>query len=223
MLFLGQLVDHLMLRGSFSKPREDIPAEEAEYTDYTPWYVRPDGIRHTTAYDYDKPSGHAQGDFFTEESKRRVRYEMATSPEDSEELIHWILKPSQPPCMHRFQRHQDIKLTSIGVLKWPGNLPPDDSSKAKWQTFWNEASAGLQAWLEGAPSSGELTAEIYGTLGKRTERRKAIVGEFLLGEKTGPVGYYWLKEKVHQEGATAWSLFESRDAAQRDSNEAYRL
>ena len=209
-LFLCQLVDHLMLRASFSKLGEDTAPEESEYTDFTAWYLRPDGVPYATGHDYDETPGDARGDAFVEECKRCVRHAMRSAPGDAEELMEGILKPSQPPCMHRFQRYQDIKLASIGALKWRGQLPPDDGSRARWRGFWDEAEAALRAWLEGAPSKGKLAIRAHGALGEPTERRRAIVGEFLLGEKTATAGYYWLREKVHVEGATACSVLRDR-------------
>lgn len=206
-LFLCQLVDHLVLRASFSVLGEGIARTEAEYADYTAWYTRPDGLRYATGRDHDAPSDDVQDDAFVAECVRRVRREIRLAPADAQELIEGILRPSQPPCMHRFQRYQDIKLASIGALAWRGNLPPDDLSKAEWKAFWAEAEAGLRAWLDGAPPSGEVANELHRALGKPTERRKAVVRDFSLAEKTETAGYHWLKEKAHKEGAAAGAVF----------------
>lgn len=196
-LFLCQLIDHL-LNISLAKMGRDVMPEEAAHADFTPWYFRPDGARYGTG----------NREVLVEEYTQRVRQEMMSAPGDAEELIRNILAPDQPPCMHRFSRHLDIQLASIGALKWRGNLPPDDVPKEKWLAFLDESKAALQAWLEDAPASGDLAIKVHEALGKATERGKAMVRDFLLAESRGsPGGWDWLEEKARKEGTKARFIF----------------
>lgn len=198
-LFLCQLVDHLVLRTSFSKMGED-DMEEGHYTDYSPWYMRPDGPRYTmSAGDNDTP------DVYVDLCKQHIRNAMSHSPEDAGELIANLVKPSQPPCMHRFSRYQDIKLTSIGALKWREQLPPSDLSRKKWETFWKGyegAEASLRKWLDDVPAGGKLDMRLYGALGTATDRKRAIVRDFFLHTPASRSAYAWLGEYTLEHGLT---------------------
>jgi len=229
-LFLCQLVDHLVLRTTFAVLTEGPAPESAGYADFSPWYLRPDGLRygipitgdawlgegetsrHDTADDalpalcpgsvQAWPFGIPGDEDFVEESKAAVREELADHPEDAEELIEGVLRPSQPPGMHRFGHYQDIKLSSIGALKWRGALPADDESGTRWRGFWNAAEAGLQAWMEGSPPAGDIAAGIHEALGDATEQRRAVVRDFLLQPPPGSGCFEWLLRQAHQDGAT---------------------
>jgi hypothetical protein len=76
---------------------------------------------------------------FVAERKQRVHHETKSAVTDTEELIAGLLQESQPPCMHRFSRYQDIKLASIGALRWRGNLPPDDEAPKDAAATWFDA------------------------------------------------------------------------------------
>jgi hypothetical protein len=191
-LFLERLVGDL-LDISLSMLGSEVPAERGEYADFAPWYARADGAFY----------GSAERADFVERCRQRVRREMGAAPEDAEELMEGILGPSQPPCMHRYLRCQDIKLASIGALKWRGDLPPDDGSKHEWESFWDEAKAALRAWLDGALAEGQLARGLHQTLGEPTERRKAIVREFLLKRPPSAASWEWLEERPQRDGTTA--------------------
>lgn len=103
-------MNHLMNTG-LAKMGESTESENLEYADFTRWW--PDFVWYTAE---DKVA-------FIEECKQRVYDEMVESPKDAEELLSGILKYSQPPCMYRFTRYQDIKISSIGALKC-ANAPP---------------------------------------------------------------------------------------------------
>ncbi len=199
-LFLVHLLDQLLFRASLAKMGGDTQEKRREYTDFAPWYARPGGLR----------SGTGQEKLFIEKCKLRVHDEMSLAPRDAEELIERILQPRetiQPACMHRFSRYMDIKLASIGALKWRGRLPPDDGSKEKWKTFREEATDALESWAEGALPAGELAVGLHDALGLPTMRSKAIVRAFLLAEKTGCAAFYhWLEERAREEGTFAGSF-----------------
>ena len=214
-LFLCQLVDHLVFRASFATMGGEagptsalgVLSASGAYADYTPWYARPDDGRYSTGNDYDVSSDRAEADGFLEDCLGRVRQMMRSAPDDAEELLSRILGPSQPPCMHRFSRYQDIKLASIGALKWRGSLPPSDSSRERWEAFWGEAEEGLKGWVNGASPRGGLAVRVHRALDEPTEERKAIISGFLLEKPGSTALYYWLKEKSRSERASVASLF----------------
>lgn len=214
-LMLTQLVDDLMNYVSLARLAGEDDLKSAEYVDFSLWYIRRDGNRYAANHQVAPANGHRwywknkSMYAFAEECKQRITHEMRSVPEDAEELIQQILRLSQPPCMHRFSRYQDIKITSIGALKWRGNLPPDDSSKAAWQTFVDDSKKGLSAWIEGISPSGELAMWLHKALGKATDRNIAIVREFLLADSRGDVSisWNWLVPQAQNEGSTAHFIF----------------
>lgn len=229
-LFLCQLVDHLILRTTFAVLTDGPAPESAGYADFGRWYLRPNGLRYGIPFTGDAwlgegetsqfhtaadplpalcpgsvqawPFGIPDDDGFVEESKAAVCEEMADRPEDAEELISGVLRPSQPPGMHRFGHYQDIKLASIGALKWRGRLPGDDGSGTRWRDFWDAAEAGLQTWMEGSPPAGEVADGLHDALGDATEQRRAMVRDFLLQPPPGSGCFEWLLRQAHEDGAT---------------------
>jgi len=213
-LFLTQLLDDLLNYVSFARLAGDHAPDVADYPDFTPWYVRPDGARYAVVHEVAPADGHRfrwrneAMCAFAEELTGIVRHQMRDAPEDAEELLWGILALSQPPCMQRFQRYLDIQVASIGALKWRGVLPPDDASRARWQAFWDGATASLQAWLGGDPPGGEMAVELHESLGEPTERRKAIVRDFCLADRPGMgLSWDWLIPKAQREGTTACAVF----------------
>ena len=202
MLLLSKLIASL-LDTAFAPLGGDVEPEDVEYTDFSSWYLRADGGRY---------AGHDSG-AFAEDCKQRVRQHMMDSPPDAEELINGILGPDNPPCLHRFSRHQDIKITSIGALKWRGNLPPDDVPKDRWLAFLDEARTGLQLWVDGARPATSLACRLHKVLGEGTARTKAIVRDFLLAENRG-VASDWVGRKAREEGFQARLIFEGNHDAQ---------
>lgn len=213
-LFLTQLIDDLLNYVSLAKLCNRPGTKEEMYPDFTKWYFMEDGRCYATPHNLASADGrrftwnNKSMAGFVEELKQIVRNEMSSATQDQEELIASILKESQPPCMHRFSRYQDIKIASIGALKWRGNLPPDDFPKANWQAFMNKAKVGLQSWVNGASPAGELAVRVQEALGKPTERGKAIVRDFLLADRRGEgVSWNWLVHKSQEDGITAGAIF----------------
>jgi hypothetical protein len=214
-LLLTQLVDDLFNYVSFSKLAGDgVPGTDG-YADFAPWYVGADGTRYAVEHELAPADGHrfrwkneAMGPL-VEDLAGAVCREMRGAPEDAQELVEGILRLSQPPCMHRFQHYLDIQLTSIGALRWRGARPPDDLSRAKWQAFWDGATGGLQAWLNGDPPCGELAVQLHESLGRPTEQGRAIVHDFFLADRPGMgVSWDWLMQKAQIEGTTACTAFQ---------------
>jgi hypothetical protein len=175
------------------------PQAGADYLDFTSWYVRPGGQLYAAG----------AHEAFELECKERARQAMRLHPGDAEELILRVLQPRediQPPCMHRFTRYQDIKLASIGALKWRGADPPDTDARERWERFFEAAHAALSAWLEGKPVEGAVGRRLSAALGPPTPWSAAVVRDFLLAEKTGsPAFFYWLG--AHSQDRTPRALF----------------
>lgn len=190
-LFLGQLVDHLTRRTTFSVLTDGAAPDASEYPDFGQWYTRADGTDSRICAD-------------------EIRREVADMPgvaddrEAIDELITGIASPSQPPCMHRFERYQDIALISIGHLRWRAGLPPDPSRQL-WEEFWSVAEAGLRAWLDGQsaddPGADDpVGGALHEALGTPTPRSRAIVADFLLEPPPGEGCFSWLLEEARVSG-----------------------
>ena len=201
------LMNHLMNTGLAKMGKNTAPKNMEEYTDLTSWWP---GFVWDTAED--KAS-------FIEKCKQLVYREMAGAEKDAKELISGILKYSQPPCMYRFTRYQDIKISSIGALKWRGNIPADNVPNVEWQTFHDGAIAALHAWLDGVSPDGKLALKIYEALGTPTDRSKTIVRNFLIEEGRwneggfgpGLINCEWLVWEHRRRGITADLTFRGRD------------
>lgn len=193
-LFLFQLVDHLLNCDLAKLAGHDVEPDEEEYIDFTEWYRRPDGFFY---------SEDTKGTF-VEECRERVRSEIELFSQ-AEELIAGILKESQPPCMHRFSRYQDIKLASIGALKWRGNLPSDEEAPKYAATNWFD-DASLDGWLAGIPPKSQLQIKIYKALGIPTERKKSMVRDFFYSQRATQ-GWHWLEKTAEKRGTKAHSIF----------------
>ena len=199
-LYVCHLVlDYLLLLSLAKLSGCDDPGQE-RYVDFTSWYRSSDDAR-LTLEDRDRLVGQ-----FIE----RAREAVCSKPDSSEELITNILKESQPPCHHRFSRYQDIKISSIGALRWRGIVPPDTEAPKYAARDWFE-EACLEGWLAGNPANTDLTQRLYAALGKPTERKKTIVRDFFHGPRE-PVIWDWLEENAHDRGLTATALFQNGDS-----------
>ncbi|MBT3269709.1 hypothetical protein HN371_21370 [Candidatus Poribacteria bacterium] len=143
-------------------------------------YLRADGARYTLS----------DGEFVSSRKTDAERH--FPSEADAEALIAGVLSESQPPCMHRYTRYLDIKIASIGALRWRGGLPADDGSKARWEAFWRDAEEALRGWVDGAAGPTDIASELYALLGEPTEERRAVVQEFLLEPPPGTAFWGWL-------------------------------
>jgi hypothetical protein len=194
-LFLCHLVPDL-LRLSLAKLSGADDPDETAYVDFTRWYHGTDGT----------PVTLEGGQAVINELKRRVRQEMACSPDDAEELVAGILRKSQPACQHRFSRYQDIKIASIGALKWRGNVPPDTEVPRLAAAKWFE-QASLEGWLQGVHPETDLAEKLYNALGTPTERKQAMVRDCLCGPPRG--AWHWLQSNAEGEGLSAAALFKA--------------
>ncbi|MFH1567018.1 MAG: hypothetical protein ABIL09_03395 [Gemmatimonadota bacterium] len=211
-LFLCQLVDHLVRRATFSVLTDGPPPEAGVYADFCAWYLRPDGAAYGlgagdpgqacpgesrgAGEDGSQPTDGALVSACAAAARRALAADAAAA----EELIAGILRPSQPPGMHRFDRYQDIKLVSIGQLRWRAGLPPDDS-RDRWQVFWDAAGEGLRSWLEGRAPGSRLAAALREALDVPTPASRFIVAELLLQPPPGQGCFDWLLRAARAQGA----------------------
>lgn len=217
-LFLCSLIDHLVLRSSLTVLGDRVtagtslggrPSLLSDVAVYRHWYARCDGRHYTLGHDHDD-GGQAGDDPFVQDLKDRAHCEMDDMAV-AQGLIDGILRPSQPPCHHRFQRYLEIQIASIGALKWRGKLPADDSSKERWQHFWGEAEPALDAWAGGVPAGdlpqSRVAARIYQALGEPSEEKRTIIREFL--RQPPPGGPYgWLRRRLRRDGRNVACLLD---------------
>lgn len=201
-LYLCALIADLSRLSLAKLSGADDPDPEA-YVDFRPWYAGRGGTPCTTECRRS----------LIEKWAERARLETNGEPDDVEELISNLLKASQPACQHRFSRYQDVKITSIGALKWRGAVPPDDEAPKRQAAEWFER-ANLAGWLAGLPPETSLSRTLYDALGTRTERKETIVRDFFCGPP-GDVFWDWLELNAQQCGLTAGARFAAIDAGHR--------
>ena len=194
-MFLNELVGNL-LHMNLTKLGDVDADREMEYYDFGPCYRRPDG----THYGRDRAA-------FTNQCVERLRTQGLADDDDGvEEIIRNLVREKPHSCMHRFTRHLDIQLTSIGVLKWRGNLPPDHAPKQEWIRFIEEG-CGLSSWLHGEDPDGDYAADIHEALGSPTDRKTAIVADFLRADDRGDASSGgWISERSRLMGRKAYQL-----------------
>ena len=146
-------------------------------------YLRADGAGYTLS----------DGEFVARRKADAARH--IPSEADAEALIAGVLSESQPPCMHRYTRYVDIKIASIGALRWRGGLPTDEGSKARWEAFWPDAEEALRGWAEGEHAGTAIATELRELLGEPTADRRAIVRDFLLEPPPGTAFWGWIAEQ----------------------------
>jgi len=211
-LLLIRLVDDVLNYVSLARLGSGPVPDAGLYTDFSDWYFAPDGIAYAIPrggddrrLPFSDPPFHNHADGLT----RVVRENMASSPDDAEELIGRVMRQTQPPCMHRFSRYLEIQITSIGVLKWRGSLLLDIVPKAEWQTFREGAEEALTAWADEVPSDGDLAERLRTALGEPTEQKRGVIRDLLLagfwGDGDG-ADWHWLVPKAQIDGTNAYSL-----------------
>lgn len=191
-LFLNELIGNLLPMNLTKLSEAD---REAEYYDFGPCYERPDG----THYRSDRAA-------FADRCAERLRTQGVADDDGVQEILRNLLREKPHSCMHRFPRHLDIQLTSIGVLKWRGNVPPDHVPKPEWIQFIEEG-CGLSSWLRGEAPEGDYAAGIHGALGSPTDRKAAIVTDFLRVDDRGDAfSGNWIGERSRAMGRKAYQL-----------------
>ena len=193
-LFLGELVGSLagMNLNRLGAPG---PADGDEYHNFSAWYTRPDGTYYTR--------GRRQ---FADRCAQQLAPEMASGRNGVAEIVDNLVRGRPHACLHRFGRHLDIQLTSIGVLAWRGNLPPNNVPKEAWVRFIDE-DCGLSAWLDGAAPANDYAARVHTALGRADARKRAIVADFLCAPDRGSVySGDWIREQSRAMGRRAYQV-----------------
>ncbi|HOF88241.1 MAG TPA: hypothetical protein PLZ36_09100 [Armatimonadota bacterium] len=178
----------LYLRGiSGSMPRwplsmliGDGEQADATYEDYAAWY----------------PPGSDDCSDDVTRYRQEVRQRSAPAGE-IEELLHGIVREGQPGCMHRYTRHQDIKITSIGVLQWRGAVPAEtDAPKRGAVHYFDQAEPAVHAWCRGEVRADAIGASLQTLLGAYAAWKSAIITDFFLAPKDdlNTVFYEWTTE-----------------------------
>jgi len=166
--------------------------DEDEYADFTQWYRGTDQSPFTVE----------KRETLIDRLKRSVYHKMSDRLSAAHELVIGILRESQLACQHRFSRYQDIKLTSIGALKWRGNVPLDVDVPRNATTQWFE-EAGLENWLADLPPVTDMSRKLWNAIGSPTERKKTVVRDFLMVPPTTSIFFHWLNDRAKREGSTA--------------------
>ena len=233
-LLLIRLVDDLLNYASLARFEGGRSEKEEAYSDFSIWYRAQDDTPYAVARTGDDSRQPFADPLLKERTDKLagvVREEIAL--DDAEQLLSFIKRQTQPPCMHRFSRYLDVQITSIGALKWRGNLPPDTVSKAEWQAFTAQAQAALELWAndefshdgQAATHSLQASAEngtaqrIYAALGVPTELKQSIVRDFVLcgfWDVGVAAGWTWLVQGAQTMGSTAYSAFHL-DAFEQDN------
>jgi len=227
-LLLIRLVDDLLNYVSLARLGSGRGEEEETYSDFSARYWARDGTPYAVARKGDDSRQPFADPLFKERADKLadlVRENMS-SLEDAEQLISSIKRQTQPPCMHRFSRYLDVQITSIGALKWRGNLPPEPTPKAEWQAFTAQAQAALKLWATNAQESterakpdSETERRIYAALGVPTELKQSIVRDFVLypfWDVGVAAGWTWLVQGAQATGSTAYAAFHL-DAFEQDN------
>ena len=163
-----------------------------EYADFSEWWMRKKGE------EWDALIDDALQNAAAEAPEARAR-----------ELVEGITQLSPPPCVHRFTRYLEIQLTSIGVLRWRGALPPNRAPVNEWEARLRETRKLLGSWMDGGPVGGATGLMFRALLGERTDAKAAIVEEFLLAEDRGDeIAWHWLDEYVRRHQLSASARFD---------------
>ena len=193
-LFLSELIGKLVSM-NLNRLGVTAPAQREQYHDFSTWYTRPDGTYYTR--------GRKE---FADRCARQLAPETRSHRNGVAEIVDNLLRERPNACMHRFARHLDIQLTSIGVLRWRGHLPPNHVPKEAWLRFIDE-DCGLSAWLDGAAPDDDYAARVHAALGEADPRKRAIVADFLRASDRG--GVYsgdWIREQSRAMGRLAYQV-----------------
>jgi hypothetical protein len=188
-LYLSTLLEALLSYVSLGQLSGDGTTDEGAYDNILTWY-QPDTEQHR--------QGH-QDDSLIQECSKVLHQEVPDSPSQVDELLKGILRESQPPCGQRFLRYQDIRLASIGVLKWRGNLPDDTTPRSYWQGLFADAADGIDRWTANKRPTSTLAHRIHESLGRHTAHKLDLVTTFLNQPPSGDF-FGWLLHRTQESG-----------------------
>jgi hypothetical protein len=113
--------------------------------------------------------------------ERAIQKEMGRQAQD---FLCDVGGTAEPACHFKFVRRVDILVSSIGCLRWRGNLPPKDRSisgrrsitsqyLAILEQYWRDDNAGTKAVEE--ENERQVRDELFTLLGDRTAFKRWLV------------------------------------------------
>jgi hypothetical protein len=108
-----------------------------------------------------------------------IRQEMVSAARD---FLCDVGGSGEPACHFKFTRRVDILVSSIGCLRWRGNLPPKDELISGRRQITRDIMSVLEHyWLDAQlpgdrPDIKELRDELFGLLGEKDDCKRWLVG-----------------------------------------------
>ena len=198
-LYLSTLLEELLSRVSLGQLSGDGTTDEGSY----------DSILARSQPNTERRRPEHQDDSFIQECSEVLHQEMPGGSPQVDELLKGILQESQPPCGQRFLRYQDIRLASIGALKWRGNLPCDPIPRSYWQGLFGDARDGIDRWTANKPPTSRLAQQIHESLGRHTTYKSDMVSIFL-SQPPSPGAFDWLLHRAQESGTGPPTVFRHR-------------
>jgi len=113
------------------------------------------------------------------EIERLIQKEMGRKSHD---FLCDVGGTAEPACHFKFVRRIDILVSSIGCLRWRGNLPPKDASISGRRRITSQYLTALEQYWRGHTDSGEsgeepgkIYDELFILLGERTALKRWLV------------------------------------------------
>ena len=181
-LLLAIFVYALSERISLSRLASSSIIPDRHYADYSDWYAC------LSVEEASAAANRALGDGATD-------------------LISGMEMPGEPPCHFRWARYLDIKVCSIGALKWRGNLPTSSAPKKPKQRLWADLADAFRDWLEGSTPSTATAERVHGALGERTDWKESVVRDLLTQPPPGTAFYDWITKRSAADGLTPTARF----------------
>jgi hypothetical protein len=190
-LYLSVLLEQLQSRVSLGQLSGNGSVDEGTYDSILAWKQPDTGQHHQEHRDAS----------FIMECTDVLHQEIPYNSRQGDELFNWILRESQPPCGQRFLRYQDIRLASIGALKWRGNIPYDTMPRSYWQGLFSDAGDSIDCWITNKLPTGRLAQQIHESLGSQTPYKLDMVNTFL-NQPPSSGAFDWLLHKAQQPDIT---------------------
>lgn len=131
------------------------------------------GINHPRGLEIDKKIAEAKGIKLAYHESN-----FANKKQFGDEILAHIVYRGRGLCNHKFFRHLDIILKSIGKGEWRKDNPPRGKEKAELAEKISQHVFALDSWLAGVekekvivenPDARKAIEEVYDSLGKRTQ------------------------------------------------------
>ncbi|MHA2281806.1 MAG: hypothetical protein ACXAC5_13265 [Promethearchaeota archaeon] len=183
-LLLFQLINDALSIRFFIFQEDNTPPEE--YQNYSNWYINLDGTEFEVNGDVWQR--------FKTKSRRAIK-NLSTNQNDLKELEEIITRETSPWCAFRYNRFYDIRISSIGILKSRGKVPPDDGTRQKNYRFFDEIRNYLQIkWPNNEKVQDPYLLQIGKVLGVPTLMKKRLI-EILLEKPVNEREWEWIYER----------------------------